>query len=289
MIERKLINDNLLTIVGTLTDATINVSTAANGKDYVRGSVNVKSNDKTISLNFFTMKLTKENTVSKLYNTYSTLDTLRGKRVRITGYIDEAKVPTNGQIRRGNSLYLRFINVLSDTDATPDSATFKVAGFVQEGLKAMYDDDGATIKDYVIVLGQADYKNSMTKQIRLNVDKTNQMAVNSLNEKFTKGVSCVFNGNLDFDIETITTEEPQDFGPAIHKTIQRSIKRYVISSGSIIPDETAYTQDEINELNKAADEDDATVLKTRGSVAGTGGTVTAQQVNKSPYARPKLI
>ena len=71
MIERKLINDNVLTVVGTLTDATINVSTAANGKDYVRGSVNVKSNDKTISLNFFTMKLTKDNTVSKLYNTYS--------------------------------------------------------------------------------------------------------------------------------------------------------------------------------------------------------------------------
>ena len=153
----------------------------------------------------------------------------------------------------------------------------------------MYDEDGATIKDYVIVLGQADYKNTMTKQIRLNVDKANQMAVNSLNEKFTKGVSCVFNGNLDFDIETITTEEPQDFGPAIHKTIQRSIKRYVISSGSIIPDETAYTQAEIDELNKGADEDDATVLKTRGTVAGTGGTVAVQQTNKSPYARPKLI
>lgn len=283
MIERALLNENTVTVVGTLVDASANASTSKDGNDYVRGKVSIKSNGKTIELNFFTMKMTKTGAVSKLYNTYMTLGDLKGKRVEVTGYIDEAKVPTNGTIRRGNSLYLRFVKVLSDTDTTPDVASFKISGFIQEGLKAVYNEDGATIKDYNIVVGQSDYKREQAKQFRFNVDPANQAAIDGMNQKFTVGTSAVFAGNLEFDIETKVTQIEQDFGPAITKTNQYSTKRYVITSGSVVVDDTAYTQDEIKILLAGAAEDDKKRLSSR---QGTGATVSTQT---RTTAQPKLI
>ena len=287
MIERNLVSDNLVTVVGTLVDVDSKVATSGSGNEYIRGKVSVRSNNKVLEMNFFTMKMTKSNQVSKLYNTYATLDTLRGKRVSITGYIDEAKVPSNGEIRKGNSLYLRFINVLADTDATPDSATFKVSGFIQEGLKAVYDEDGATVKDYTLVLAQADYTKKRSKQFHFEVNKENTAAINSINERFTVGTTCTLNGNLDFDIETITTQVQNDFGPATTRTTQRSSKRYVVTSGSLVVDDTAYTSEEISELLAGAREDDKAQLERSKQSFGTGGVAANEK--KPSSAQPKLI
>lgn len=283
MIERKLLSNNLITVIGTLVNTDIKTATSQAGKDYVRGKASIKVNDVTIELNFFTMKMTKGGAVSKLYNTYCSLGELKGRRVEVTGYIDEAKVPTNGVIHKGNSLYLRFINVLSDTDTRADSATFEISGFIQEGLKAVYAEDGATVKDYVLVLGQADYNNTKAKTFRLNVDKTNTAAIDSINNKFTVGVTATFTGTLDFDVETRVTTIEQSFGPALTKTTQRSVKRYVVTSGNLVIDDAAYTQDEIKILLAGTAEDDALQLKNNG------GANTQPAVNIRPGVQPRLI
>lgn len=289
MIERNLLKDNNLRVVGIVTDVSSNISTSKKGQDFIRGKITVNVRDRAIDLNFFAMKLTKANTVNKMFESYSTLNELIGQRVQINGYIDESKFVSGNSVRHGNSLYARFINVVGE--GVEDEATFKVTGFIQEGLKAVYEDDGATVKDYNLVLGQATYNNSSAKLFHFNVDKTNVAAISSINERFTVGVTATLCGDLDFDVETKKQVIEQDFGPALTKTSQRSIRRYVVTSGSLVADDMAYTPDEISELLANAQTEDQALINSaaNNSNVGIGVPVTSQPTVRASTAQPKLI
>lgn len=286
MIERNLIRDNALHIIGTLVDVNLREDQSKAGKDYIRGKISVKTNSQVIELNLFTMKLTKGGEVSKLYNTYATLDSLKNRRVSVEGYIDEASIPAGNEVRKGNSLYARFISPLAANDTREDSATFEVSGFIKEGLKAIYASDGATIKDYELRLAQSNYQKTAALEFRFNVNKENQNAIDSLNEKFTVNTSCTLSGVLDFDVENVTTTIANDFGPSTTNTYQVSTRRYVIVSGSLVADESAYTQEEIDELLEGSRKKDLETLNARST---TSDTTTRISNVKPSSAQPKLI
>lgn len=291
MIERKLLNDNSIQVIGTLTDVECKEGATKDGRDYISGKITVKVKEKSLELHFFSMKMTKQGAISKLYNTYSTLDTYRGHRVEISGDIDESKIVNGSEIRRGNTLNARFVNLLKETDSREDSATFSIAGFVKNGLTSVMNRDGTAVIDYGMVLGQANYNNSFAKYLRFNVTPSNQVVVNGITNNFSVGDTVKIDGVLDFNIETITMQEENDFGASQPKTVQRTTRRYVITGGKKIVGDEAYTKEEIDELVLGTEKDDQAQVANRGNNIGGNqspvgtGTTTAARLS----TQPKLI
>lgn len=285
--ERKLINTNTIHIVGTLTDVDLKTAATKDGREYISGYITVKSNEKDYKIRLFTMKMTKKNEVSKIYNNFLTLSDAINKRISVSGSIDEAKIPENNVIKRGNQLSGQFINILSSTSEEKDVAEFEIVGFIKQALTAVYEADGVTIKDYSLVIGNPNYNCSLAKYIRLNVDKTNQNAINTLTNSFAVKDTVSFHGNLDFIVETETRVEKNDFGADTVKTFQRNSKRYVIDGGKKLIGDVAYTPAEIEELLVATEQDDNVRLSNSNSnTSHTAGTVLG--TTKSSV-QPKLI
>lgn len=285
--ERKLINTNTIHIVGTLTDVDLKTAATKDGREYISGNIIVKSNEKDYKIRLFTMKMTKKNEVSKIYNNFLTLSDAINKRISVSGSIDEAKIPENNVIKRGNQLSGQFVNILSSTSEEKDVAEFEIVGFIKQALTAVYEADGVTIKDYSLVIGNPNYNCSLAKYIRLNVDKTNQNAINTLTNSFAVKDTVSFHGNLDFVVETETRVEKNDFGADTVKTFQRNSKRYVIDGGKKLIGDVAYTPAEIEELLVATEQDDnARLSNSNSSTSSPAGTVLG--TTKSSV-QPKLI
>ena len=285
--ERKLINTNTIHIVGTLTDVDLKTAATKDGREYISGNIIVKSNEKDYKIRLFTMKMTKKNEVSKIYNNFLTLSDAINKRISVSGSIDEVKIPENNVIKRGNQLSGQFVNILSSTSEEKDVAEFEIVGFIKQALTAVYEADGATIKDYSLVIGNPNYNCSLAKYIRLNVDKTNQNAINTLTNSFAVADTVSFHGNLDFVVETETRVEKNDFGADTVKTFQRNSKRYVIDGGKKLIGDVAYTPAEIEELLLATEQDDnARLSNSSSNTSNTTGTVLG--ATKSSV-QPKLI
>ena len=253
MITRKLNNENKIDIVGIMTDAEVKTGVSAKGTEYINGKVTVKVQEtKTYALHFYANKITKDGTISKLYNTYSSLPTYIGRKVSITGSIREAKISAGSEIRYGNSLDLRFINILADGDQTEECAKFSVSGYIIGGLTDVYNEDGTTIRNHIITVGQANYNNSEAIHIRLNVDPKNVAAVNSIRNNFTLNTTVNFKGVLDFRVENQEIVEENDFGGATTRIIQRSTRNYLVQTGKIFHDDNdIYLPEEIKELEDA--------------------------------------
>lgn len=284
--ERKLVNTNTIHIVGTLTDVDLKTAATKDGREYISGNITVKSNEKDYKIRLFTMKMTKKNEVSKIYNNFLTLSDAINKRISVNGSIDEAKIPENNVIKRGNQLSGQFVNILSSTSEEKDIAEFEIVGFIKQALTAVYETDGVTIKDYSLVIGNPNYNCSLAKYIRLNVDKTNQNAINTLTNSFAVKDTVSFHGNLDFIVETETRVEKNDFGADTVKTFQRNSKRYVIDGGKKLIGDVAYTPAEIEELLVATEQDDNARLSSNSNTPSTAGTVLG--TTKSSV-QPKLI
>lgn len=288
--ERKLINTNKMHIVGTLTDVELKTNVTKDGREYLSGNIIVKSNEKDYKIRLFTMKMTKKNEVSKIYNNYLTLNDAINKRISVSGSIDEARIPESNVIKRGNQLSGQFINVLSSTSEEKDIAEFEIVGFIKQALTAVYEADGATVKDYSLVIGNPNYNYTVAKYIRLNVDKTNQNAINTLTNSFSVKDTVSFHGNLDFIVETETKVEKNDFGADTIKTVQRNSKRYVIDGGKKLIGDVAYTPAEIEELLVATEQADNDLLSntSNNASAGVGAMGPIVGISKS-NVQPKLI
>lgn len=254
---------NRINLVGTVTDVKVEPKISKNGKDFVSGSITVDVNDSAYEAHFFSMKLKKDGTVSSQYNSYLTLDKMIGKRVRVTGSFDQTEVPANGALQKGTRLKASFINVLNDS-SVEDGATFSISGFISEGLKAVYESDGATIKDYVITIAQPSYDLSYLQLFRLNVNPKNTQAVEAIDTRFTVGTTCSFEGVIDYKIQNNQVEIANDFGPATTRSFQNSVKRYEIISGLLSDNE--YTQEEITDLMNKTQARDTEQLKLRAAV-----------------------
>ena len=227
---------NKVNLVGTVTDVKVETKVSKNGKDFVSGTITVNVNDSAYESHFFSMKLKKDGSINPQYNAFLTLDKMIGKRVRISGSLDQTEMPVNGVLQKGIRLKANFINVLNN-DNIEDGATFNISGFISEGLRAVYETDGTTIKDYVITIAQPSYDLSYLNLFKLNVSPKNTQAVKGIDTRCTVGTTCSFEGVLDYKIQNYKVEFANDFGPATIRSYQSFVKRYEIISGLLSDNE----------------------------------------------------
>ena len=133
--ENKLLRENSIKIVGKLMDAQVTTGNRKdNGQGYISVDATVVSQINGVSneykVNFYTSQLTKDGKQSKLYDSYSKLPEMVGRKVEIDGEIRENRYySTNlNQLISTQLLAGKFVKGVVETAI--DTATFVVGGFL---------------------------------------------------------------------------------------------------------------------------------------------------------------
>ena len=205
-----------------------------------------------------------------MYKSYLTLDSMIGKRVRITGSLGEGSIvdESSGDVRHFNQINARFINTAYSTD-TEDKATFEYSGFVVRSIYERKDKED-NLLGYKIEVAQADYNDTNCIVVRFDIDKDDTQKAAVIEANYVVGSTVEFSGNLGA-VSTIEVKTVQaDFGDPITKKFPKTEKTYSIVSGNLPLDsdnELAYTKPIIDALIAAYKQADVDrVEKARASV-----------------------
>ena len=264
---------NEVFIVGELVDVKTDVRTSSDNKTYISGKVSVKvvvnNVENIIDASIYANEKTKEGADSKMYKSYLTLDSLIGKRVRITGSLREGAIvdPSSGDVRHFNQIDAKFINAAYSTDVE-DKATFEYSGFVVRPIYERKDKED-NLLGYRIEVAQANWNDTNCFVIRFDIDKDDTQKAAVIEANYIAGATVEFSGNLGAvsTIEVKTVEA--DFGDPITKTFAKTDKTYSIVSGNLplaSDDERAYSDAMIKTLIAAYKQADVDrVEKARNS------------------------
>lgn len=268
---------NNVFIIGTLVDVKTDVRTSAEGKTFIGGKASIKvvlnGVENIIDARLFAMEKTKAGADNKMFKTYSTLESLKGKRVRVTGSLSEGSMvdESTGDVRHFNQIEAKFINAAYSTD-TEDKATFEYSGFVTRPITELFDKE-ENIRGYRIEVAQANYNDTNCFVVRFDIDKDDIKKANVIRENYLVGSTVEFSGTLGATstIENIVVEA--DFGEPTTKTYVRTDKKYTIVSGNLPlaeDDEQAYSGEFIKTLIAAYKQADLDrVEKARSKVEDT--------------------
>ena len=279
--------ENRIEIIGTLEANNLIKDSSPKIGSYIRGDMVIKvSSPKQMSIpvSYFASAMTKDNKPRKLYGQ---LEGLRvGQKIGIVGEIRDNKFwdTTRGQLVKTKRLNLTYINTVKVEDQ--DKADFVFSGFVAESLKEVFD-KYQNLTGYALKIGQADYNGNRAQIITFVVDPKNSQAVRYIETNYTGGKTVKVSGLLDYNITTETREEPQDFGPAIVKTFQRSIANLTIAGGVAV-EEGIYDKADIDTLLAGEKADDERVMaeaksssKDSGKPAVNAPLASTTKVNQS--------
>lgn len=239
--------ENTVNIIGTIESNNPVIANSPKAGDYIRGDLVVKVNmpkEMSIPLQYFCGVVTKDNKPRKLYK--QLVDLKVGSKINLTGKIEDNKFwdVTRGQLVKTKRLSIVFINPVKVEDK--DKAEFTYSGFVVEALKEKLNSEEKLV-NYVIKLGQSDYKESRAEIVDFVIDPKDTKAVRFIEREYTSGKTVKISGVLDFDVRTETRTEEVDFGQPIVKTYQRNISNLVITSGLAVS-ENVYEKANIEEL-----------------------------------------
>ena len=266
---------NEVFIIGELVDVKTDVRTDTKGKTYIGGKVSIKvvvnNVENIIDVSVYANEKTKEGADSKMYKSYLTLDSLLGKRVRVTGNLGEGSIvdPSTGDVRHFNQINAKFINAAYSTDVE-DKATFEYSGFVVRPIYERKDKED-NLLGYRIEVAQANWNDTNCFVVRFDIDKDDTQKAAVIEANYIAGTTVEFSGNLGAvsTIETKTIEA--DFGDPITKTFAKTDKTYSIVSGNLplaADDEKAYTDAIIKTLIAAYKQADVErVEKARNSAS----------------------
>lgn len=266
---------NEVFIIGELVDVKTDVRTDTKGKTYIGGKVSIKvvanNVENIIDVSVYANEKTKEGADSKMYKSYLTLDSLLGKRVRVTGTLGEGSIvdPSTGDVRHFNQINAKFINAAYSTDVE-DKATFEYSGFVVRPIYERKDKED-NLLGYRIEVAQANWDDTNCLVVRFDIDKDDTQKAAVIEANYIAGATVEFSGNLGAvsTIETKTIEA--DFGDPITKTFAKTDKTYSIVSGNLplaADDEKAYNDTIIKTLIAAYKQSDvARVEKARNSAS----------------------
>lgn len=280
-----ILKKNDVFIIGTLVDVKTDVRTNSENKTYVSGKASIKvvvnNVENIIEASVFAFEKTKENADNKMYKSYITLESLIGKRVRVTGSLDEGSLvdPSTGDVRHFNQIRARFINAAYSTD-NEDKATFEYSGFVVRPIYERKDKED-NLLGYRIEVAQANYNDTNCIVIRFDLDKDDTQKAAVIEANYLAGCTVEFSGTLGAvsTIETKTVEA--DFGDPIVKTFAKTEKSYSIVSGNLPlaeDDENAYKKPFIDTLiaaYKQADVDRVEKARNAASAESTPAENTA--------------
>lgn len=272
-------------IIGTLVDVKTDVRTSSDGKTFIGGKVSIKvvmnGVENIIDARIFAMEKTKAGADNKMFKSYSTLESLKGKRVRVTGSLSEGSMvdESTGDVRHFNQIEARFINAAYTTD-TEDKATFEFSGFVTRAITELYDKE-ENIRGYRIEVAQANYNDNNCFVIRFDIDKDDIKKANVIRENYIVGSTVEFSGTLNAtsSVETVVVEA--DFGEPTTKTYVKTEKKYTIVSGNLPlaeDDENAYSAEFIKTLiaaYKQADQDRVEKLRSKEETVAPSAVASA--------------
>jgi hypothetical protein len=271
-----LTRNNKVTIIGTLENLNLIKDSSVKAGNYIRGDMVIRVNSPkqmSIPLQFFASALDKEGKPRKLH---TQLEALRiNQRISITATIEGNKFwdATRGQLVKTKRLNLLYINAVKMEEV--DTATFTYSGFIAQTIKEKVDKDG-NLEAYTIQLGQANYQGTRAELITFEIDPRNNQAVSYISREYTKERTVEIYGDLDYDVKSVTVEEPVEFGKPIVKTYQRNISNLMITSGKF-PTEGIYESTDISNLLAGDAADDEKVQSEAKSKQQSGQEVSAKK------------
>ena len=284
--ENKLLRENSIKIVGKLMDAQVTTGNRKdNGQGYISVDATVVSLINGVSneykVNFYTNQLTKDGKQSKLYDSYSKLPEMVGRKVEIDGEIRENRYySTNlNQLISTQLLAGKFVKGVVETAI--DTATFVVGGFlVKTPVERRNKKD--EVYRYDVTLGQSNYAGNGMSMITLHINPDHAEIVRAVESMYSVGDTIQFTGSLVFKTEVVTVEDENTaFGAPVTKTYTNRQSNFYIEGGSNpLSDESAYSSDVVKTLIDAYKAND--VKLQNASVSSAPVANAAPAVNAAP-------
>ena len=255
--ENKLLRENSIKIVGKLTDAQ---ATTGNRKDNGQGYISVDATIESVingvtneyKVNFYASQLTKDNKPSKLYESYSKLPEMIGRKVEVDGEIRENRYWSANLNQLISTQLLAGKFVKGVVESAVDTATFVVGGFlVKTPVEKRNKND--EVYRYDVTLGQSNYAGNGMSMITLHINPNDRQVVSGVESLYNVGDTVQFTGSLVFKTEVVTVaDENTAFGAPVTKTYTNRQSNFYIEGGSNpIADDRAYGSDVISTLISA--------------------------------------
>lgn len=255
--ENKLLRTNSIKIVGRLTDAQV---TTGNRKDNGAGYISVDATVESVingvsneyKVNFYTSQLTKDGKQSKLYDSYSKLSEMVGKKVEIDGEIRENRYWSANLNQLISTQLLSGKFVKGVVESAVDVASFVIGGFlVKTPVEKRNKKD--EVYRYDVTVGQSNYKGDGMNMITLHIDPNHREIVSGVEGLYSVGDTVQFSGSLVFKVETVTVEDENTaFGAPVTRTYTNRQNNFYIEGGSNpIADERSYSSDVVTTLINA--------------------------------------
>lgn len=246
--------ENSFTIVGTLLDAQIKYGNKkSDGAGYISVEALVGAEINGIHceypVRFYSNQLKADKTPNKLYESYSKMGSLVGKKVQIDGSLRENRFfsTKTKQLASATQLSGNFVKGVVVTE--PDVARFILGGFIVTTLTEKKNKENEIYR-YDLGLAQANYAGDKVSLFTLHVDPARTDVVNSIQKLYQAGDTVQFSGSLIFKVEQVTVQDDNAaFGTPVTRTYTNKQNNYFIESGStVITDNRQYGRPIINSL-----------------------------------------
>ena len=280
--ENKLLRENSIKIVGRLTDAQV---TTGNRKDNGAGYISVDATVESIingvsneyKVNFYTSQLTKDGKQSKLYDSYSKLPEMVGKKVEIDGEIRENRYYSANLNQLISTQLLAGKFVKGVVESAVDVATYVIGGFLVKTPVEKQNKKGEVYR-YDVTVGQSNYAGNGMSMFTLHINPAHTDIVRGVEGLYNVGDTVQFSGSLVFKVETVTVEDNNTaFGAPVTKTYTNRQSNFYIEGGSNpIQDERAYSSDVVKTLIEAYKAND---VKLQNASANSAPAVGSAPVN----------
>ena len=236
---------NKVFITGTLVENKLEEKVTKDGRKYISGSFVVNSNDNLITCDVLCFEKTKSGTVSKLYEQWAGIETFLNKRVSVTAEFDSRKYYSekSGKVETTYSYAAKFLRAASRAE---DSAEFSVTGYLVSYPIIISADD----KDiaYSFTIAAHDYSGERAKLYRLNIDIDNSEVAAAI-EDAGKGATLTLSGDLVSFTRVVSIEKEVGFGKPKAKVYNNTYNFALVTSGSVLGDDFAYTEEQITKFN----------------------------------------
>lgn len=269
-------------IIGEVVEVKTDVRISSENKKYISGKVSVKvvtdNTENIIDVSIFAFEKTKSGTDNKLFKSYTNLDTMLHKRVRVTGSLGEGSIvdESTGDVRHFNQITGKFINAAYSTD-TEDKATFEYSGFVTRPIYERKDKED-NLLGYRLEVAQANYDDTNLIVVRFDINKNDVDKARIIEANYLTGCTVEFSGVLSSITSIETKTIPADFGDPLVKTFVKTEKTYTIKSGSnpfAEDNEEAYNSETIKKLVAAYKKADVDRVEKARNASSTNATTTA--------------
>ena len=281
--ENKLLRENSIKIVGKLTDAQVTLGNRKdNGQGYISVDATVVSQINGVSneykVNFYTSQLTKDGKQSKLYDSYSKLPEMVGRKVEIDGEIRENRYYSSNLNQLISTQLLAGKFVKGVVESAVDTATFVVGGFlVKTPVEKRNKKD--EVYRYDVTLGQSNYAGNGMSMITLHINPAHADIVRGVEGLYNVGDTIQFTGSLVFKTEIVTVEDENTaFGAPVTKTYTNRQSNFYIEGGSNpLTDERAYSQEVVKTLIDAYKANDVKLQNASVEKAPVANTAPVNQ------------